>query len=164
MKNIAPFKLRTVVLVTLLSITVLTGCGGGGGVSPQPQPPSGGKQPPTPELRPDLVISAIEVFPAQPQAGQHFALNVYVKNAGQAPSGKYDLAISIKDVSRGATYPVGTFRSDGLQPGENVTAYSSTDRLVNFPGSHQVLVEIKPFLFEDGNAQNNTAIWAFTVK
>jgi len=110
------------------------------------------------------VISAIEVFPGQPQAGQHFAVNVYVKNAGQAPSGEYDLAIFIKDVSRGSIYPVGTFRKEGLQPGENIAAYSSTDRLVNDPGSYQVHVEIQPFLFEDGNDQNNTAIWAFTVK
>jgi hypothetical protein len=111
-----------------------------------------------------LAISAIELFPAQPQAGQRFAVNVYVQNAGQAASGEYDLAIFIKDVSRGSTYPVGTFRREGLQPGENITAYTSTDRLVNDPGSYQVHVEIQPFLFEDGNTRNNTSIWAFSVR
>jgi hypothetical protein len=110
------------------------------------------------------MISAIEVFPAQPKAGQHFAVNVYVKNAGQAPSGEFDLAISIKDVSRGSTYPVGTFRKGGLRPGENIPAYSSTDRLVNYPGSYQVRVEIQPVLFKDGNDQNNTMTRAFTVE
>ena len=110
------------------------------------------------------MISAIEVFPAQPQAGVRFAVNVYVKNAGEAPSGKYDLAMFIKDVSRGSTYPVGTFRREEMQPGENIGVYSSTDMLVNYPGSHQVHVEIEPFLWEDGNEQNNTAIRAFTVQ
>jgi len=131
---------------------------------PQPQPTSPGEQPPQPEPLPDLVISAIEVFPTQPQAGQRFAVNVYVQNAGQAPSGEYDLALFIRDVSRGSTYPIGTFRNESLQPGENVVAYSSMDRLVNDPGSFQVHVEIVPFLFEDGNTQNNTSIWAFTVQ
>ena len=131
---------------------------------PQPLPTSPGEQPPQPEPLPDLVISAIEVFPGQPQAGQSFAVNVYVRNAGQAPSGEYDLALFIRDVSRGSTYPIGTFRNEPLQPGENVVAYSSMDRLVNDPGSFQVHVEITLFIFEDGNTQNNTSIWAFTVQ
>lgn len=59
---------------------------------------------------------------------------------------------------------VGTFRLEGLQPRDNVPAYGSTDRLVNDPGSYQVHAEIKPFLFEDGDAQNNTSIWTFSVK
>jgi len=125
---------------------------------PQVTPPSDQPRP-----RPDLAVSAVEVFPVQPRAGTRFALNVYVKNAGQAPSGAYDLKIFIKDVSRSLTYPVGTFRREGLQPGENVVAYSSTDRVVNDPGGYQVHVEIQPFLFEDGNTQNNQAIWAFTA-
>lgn len=99
-------------------------------------PSSGDEQLPQPESLPDLVISAIEVFPAQPQFGQHFAVNVYVKNARQAPSGEYDLAIFIKDVSSRSTYPVGTFRKEGQQPGKNIVAYSSTNRLLNDPGSY----------------------------
>jgi hypothetical protein len=78
--------------------------------------------------------------------------------------GPIDLAIFIKDISRGSTYPVGTFRQPGLQPGENIAAYTSTDRRVNDPGSYQVHVEIQPFQFEDNNSQNNVFIWAFTVK
>lgn len=136
-----------------------------GGASSQPaRPQTNQKQPASSAPLADLEISAIEVFPAQPQAGQQFAVNVYVTNSGQAQSGEYDLAISIKDVGRGATYPVGTFRNAGLQPGENVVAYTSSDRLVNDPGSFQVHVEIKPFLYEDGDLQNNTNIWAFTVQ
>ena len=174
MKIRAHFRLSTGGLFALLLIGTIiwTGCDlmpwidGGGGATPpqQPQPPGGNEQPPKPDPLPDLSISAIEVFPAQPQSGQHFTLNVYVKNAGQAQSGEYDLAIFIRDVSRGSTYPVGTFRAGRLHPGDNVVAYSSSDRLVNDPGSYQVHVEINPWLFEDGNNQNNEAIWAFTVK
>lgn len=149
-------------LLLLIGAIICTGCDGAD-VPPPPPPTKADQQPPPPPSRPDLAISAIEVFPGQPTAGQRFALNVYVRNGGQAASGEYDVLISIRDVSRGSTYPVGTFRREPLQPGENVTAYSSTDRLVNDPGSYQVHVEIRPFVFEDGNEQNNTAIWAFTV-
>ena len=110
------------------------------------------------------MISAIQVFPVQPQSGQRFALNVYVRNAGSAPSGEYDLAIFIRDVSRGSTYPIGTFRKGRLQPQENIPAYSSNDRLVNFPGSYQVYAEIRPFLSQDANYQNNKRIWSFTAR
>jgi len=165
-KTGAYFRLRTAGLVVFLLIGTMiwSGCERGKSPPPPPPPASGNKQQPPPESLPDLMISAIEVFPAQPKAGQHFTVNVYVRNAGQAPSGKYDLAISIKDVSHGSTYPVGTFREEGLKPGEDVPAYSSTDRLVNNPGSYQVHVEIQPFNFTDGNSQNNTAIKAFAVE
>jgi hypothetical protein len=152
-------------LITLLLVgsMILVGCNGGD--TPGLPPPSGGgEQPPPASPRPDLTISAIQVSPAQPQAGQHFSVNVYVKNAGQAPSGDYDLAIYILDVSRGSKYPVGTFRNEGLQPGDDVAAYASTDQLVNFAGSHQVHVEIIPFNFEHGNTHKNETAWAFTVK
>ncbi len=159
------------VILLLTGAVIWTGCDfmpwtDNGGETPpqQPQPPDDNAQPPQPDPLPDLMISAIEVFPAQPQSGQHFTLNVYVRNAGQAPSGAYDLAIFIRDVSRGSTYPVGTFRKDGLHPGDNVAAYGSADRLVNDPGSYQVHVEIAPWQSKDGNEQNNVTIWAFTVK
>ncbi|MBU1879531.1 MAG: hypothetical protein KJ734_11320 [Chloroflexi bacterium] len=160
---------RTFAIGPLIAIVLglLLGCicPGPTPTPPQPQPPGGGQPPaPQPAARPDLIISAIEVFPAQPTAGQRFALNVYVRNQGQAASGQYDLAISIRDVGRSSTYPAGTFRQSGLQPGENVVAYTSTDRLVNDPGSYQVQVEIKPFLFTDGETGNNSAAWAFIVK
>lgn len=115
------------------------------------------------KISPDLVISAIEVFPAEPTAGNAFTFNVYVSNQGNATSGEYDLAISIKDVSRNLTYPVGTFRKSALQPGENVPVFSKNDQLVNDPGSFQIHCEIKPFLFTDGNANNNIKIRAFQV-
>jgi hypothetical protein len=163
----AAFSLQAMALVILLFIgtVIWTGCGRKTPPAPPPPPPTN-TQPatPPPERLSDLQISAIEVFPAEPIARQPFAVNVFVKNAGQATSGQYDLEIFIKDVSRAATYPVGTFRQGPLKPGENVAAYSSTDRQVNYPGSHQLQAEIKPFQFEDGNIQNNTAIRAFTVK
>lgn len=157
------FIFAIALLITIM-LSLLLGCAGPKPAPPQPQPLNGGVPPTQPVACPDLAISAIEVFPAQPTARQHFALNIYVRNQGQAASGQYDLAISIKDVGRGFTYPVGTFRQGGLQPGENVAAYTSIDRLVNDPGSYQVDVEIRPFLFTDGNPVNNTVIWAFTVK
>jgi len=158
-------KLHILCLVILLiSSTIWTSCGGAETPVQPAQPSSGDERPSLPVNRPDLAISAIEIFPTQQQTGTHFAINIYVKNMGQAPSGKYDLAIFIKDVSHDSTYPVGTFRQDALQPGDNVVAYSSTNRLVNDPGSYQAHVEIEPFLFEDSNTNNNTAIRAFTVK
>lgn len=165
MKAQAYFRLHAVSLATLLLIGAIVWTGCDKRETPPPQPPAGGgEQPPPPERLPDLVISAIQVLPAEPQAGQRFALNVYVKNAGQAPSGQYDLAMFIKDVSRGSTYPVGTFRKERMQPGEDIPAYSSTDRLVNDPGAYQVHVEIQPFGFRDGNEQNNTAVRAFNAR
>lgn len=160
-KRHAHFGSYILALAALLlsSTAIQTNCDG----EKKPPGPQGTLRTDQPRPRPDLVVSTIEVFPVQPHAGTPFALNVYVKNAGSAPSGAYDLKIFIKDVSRSLTYPVGTFRRQGLQPGENVVAYSSTDRLVNDPGAYQVHVEIEPFLFEDGNPQNNQAIWAFTV-
>jgi hypothetical protein len=172
MKYKAHSKLHTSVIIALLMIISMIIISCDILETPQPpqqpqqpqQPPSGGEQPPQPEPLPDLVIAAIEVFPAQPQAGQYFSVNVYVNNVGKAPSGEYDLALFIRDVSRGSTYPIGTFRREKLQPGENIVAYSSSDRLVNDSGSFQVHAEIQPFLFQDGNNQNNALIWAFTVK
>ena len=159
--------LRWLLIVTLIcgSTLALAGCQPGGSTpAPQPQPPSGGNQPPAPAAEPDLTISAIEGFPSQPASGQKFAVNVYVTNAGGAVSGDFDLALSIRYVGRGSTYPIGTFRSGPLHPGENVPVYTSNDRLVNDPGSFQVHAEITPFNFQDGNSGNNTSTWAFTVK
>ena len=166
------FKLHFEVLVMffLIGTIFLISCGGGNtpGSNGEKTPGSVEEnltpQTPPQEPLPDLVISTIEVFPEQPKAGIHFAINVYVKNAGQLPSGEYDLKIYIIDVSRQETYPVGTFRKEAMQPGEKYVVYSSTDRLVNNPGAYQVHVEITPFLFKDGDDQNNTSIWAFTVK
>ena len=154
-----------VVLCVALAIVVLAtqlgwgrggGNGGGGGDTA-----NGGE---TQESVPDLTVSAIEVYPAQPQSGQYFSLSIYVANEGNAPSGKYDLAINIEDVSHGGTYPIGTFRQEAMSPGEDYCVYSSTDRLVNSPGSHQVNVEIIPFQFEDGDTSNNSWSKAFTAK
>ena len=164
MKMGAYFRLCTASLVPFLVFGTIIWTGCPKRPTPSPSPPGPAPQPSSAQQLPDLAISAIEVFPVQPSAGQDFAVNIYVKNVGQVASGAYDLAIFIRDVSRGSTYPVGTFRQPGLGPGENVVAYTSTDRLVNFPGSYQTHVTIRPFLFKDGSDQNNTAIWAFTVK
>jgi hypothetical protein len=156
---------HVVVLITILVIgaAALTGCGNRSPSNPLPPPPDN-NFPPSPQYFPDLTVSRIEVFPAQPKAGQRFTLNIYVQNAGQAPSGAYDLAVSLKNTSRNLTYPLGTFRQRVLRPGENAAVFSSQDVLVNEPGSFQALVEIKPFDFRDGNDRNNTATWAFSVQ
>ena len=128
--------------------------------APAPQP----KEPaePQPAAKPNLAVAAVNVYPAQPQVGQRFTVVVYVTNNGNAVSGDYDLAMHIKDVSRGYTYPVGTFRQSALHPGEQVP-WQTEDRLVNDPGGFQYWVEIVPFLFEDGNQQDNTYGWSFQV-
>ena len=156
---------RAVILLILVLLLGIAAVACGGGEEPfTPPSSSDGEQPTQPELRPDLVISTIEVIPAQPQSGQFFGLNVYVANQGQASSGKYDVAINIQDISHGGTYPIGTFRQGAMNVGESYCVYSSTNVLVNDPGSYQVNVEIIPFLFDDGNTGNNSVSKPFTAK
>jgi len=156
--------LAVVIVLVGLGVVVLASLDDGGGAPPPPgPPPPGDDEPITPESHPDLMVSAIEVFPAQPQSGQAFSLNVYVTNAGQAPSGEYDVAINIEDISHGSIYPIGTFRQGAMSPGENHCVYSSTNVLVNFPGSYQVNVEIIPFQFEDGDPSNNSVTKPFSA-
>jgi len=120
-------------------------------------------QTPPPQQLPDLSVASVDIFPSEPRAGERFTAVVYVANIGSASSGEYDLAMNMKDVSRGSAYPVGTFRQSPLQPGEQVAAWSSDQLMVNEPGAHQFRVEIKPFNFNDRNEQNNVYGWAFTV-
>ena len=163
MKRIILFATLIVLLATMISA-----CSESVEQSPTPWgtnppiPPGGGEWGPAPH--PDLVISHIAVYPAQPQSGQFFTLNVSVANEGEAPSGEYDLYIGVEDISRGITYPLEGDRRGGLQPGEDIPVYSSQNVIVNHSGSHQVWVEIVPWQFEDGNDNNNTAGWQFTVK
>jgi CARDB len=172
MKVPASHKIWASIPIALLlaATLILTSCTCGQSAPPSSLPdtrtlsPSTAVQPPSNKIAADLTISAVEVNPNQPQSGQNFSVKIYVKNTGQAASGEYDLAISIKDVSRGNTYPVGTFRRGQIQPGESIIAFSSGNIMVNEPGAHQVQAEITPFLFEDGNGQNNKSIWAFSVK
>ena len=114
----------------------------------------------------DLTIAAVEVgqIEGQPvQAGKPFRLNIYVKNIGVKASGEYDVKIYIQDVSRGSTYPVGTFRQRSMQPGEQWSVYSSVNRMVNFPGTHKVVAEVVPFLWTETNLSNNLKEYSFTV-
>ena len=172
MKVPASHKIWASIPITLLlaATLILTSCTCGQSAPPSSLPdtrtlsPSTAVQPPSNKIAADLTISAVEVDPNQPQSGQNFSVKIYVKNTGQAASGEYDLAISIKDVSHGNTYPVGTFRRGQIQPGESIIAFSSGNIMVNEPGAHQVQAEITPFLFEDGNGQINKSIWAFSVK
>ena len=116
---------------------------------------------------PDLVISAIQVYPqhpVRPKAGTPFTVQVYVANVGGAVSGQYDIALFIRDVVRGSTYPIGTFRKEPMKPGEDYPVYSSNDRMVNEPGFYRVYAEIKPFLFEDAKPENNTLVYGFVVE
>ena len=152
-----------VVLLVIATLGLLLNCG----PEPQPPPPSRETPPPPsgetpPPAHPDLAIVDVKIYPSQPQAGKVFKAVVYVTNQGNTASGEFDLAMHIKDVSRSSTYPVGTFRQSALQPGDQVP-WQSGDLMVNESGAHQYWVEIVPFLFEDGNEQNNTYGWAFQV-
>lgn len=129
----------------------------GGATSRAPAPA------PQPQRKANLRIAKVEVFPEQPQAGTRFTANVYVENDGDMASGDYDLALHIKDVARRATYPIGTFRKSGLQPGERVVAFTKNDLMVNSAGAHQLWVDIKPFGFADANSRDNSRGWAFDV-
>jgi hypothetical protein len=133
-------------------------------LQPGPEPGPGPGPEPGPEPgRADLRIAGVDVYPARPQAGSTFTVQVHVRNSGQAPSGPYDLAMFIQDVGRGSRYPIGTFRKPGLQPGEQVCAFVKNDCRVNFGGGFQVRVEIVPFEFEDADPGNNEMGYAFDV-
>jgi len=106
----------------------------------------------------------VDVFPAHPQSVQFLALNAYITNEGDTPSGEYDLAIHINDISHGFTCVISTFREPGLRPRHNVPFYTSQNQQVNDVGSYQVRGEIAPFLFDDGNTWNNSVSKPFTAK
>jgi hypothetical protein len=112
---------------------------------------------------PDLVVSGVQIYPATPTAGKNFTVAVYVKNQGNAVSGQFDLQMHIKNLDRGYTYPIGTFRRNAMKPGEQIP-WQKQDVMVNEPGAFQFIVEIVPFLFQDGNKMNNHIIRPFHVK
>jgi hypothetical protein len=112
---------------------------------------------------PDLAIVSILVFPQQPQAGKMFYAEVNVKNIGNIASGDYDIAIHIKDISRGYVYPIGTFRRGPIQPGQQYVVWMSDMVRVNDPGSFQLWAEINPFQFDDEDDDNNIKYLSFTV-
>lgn len=150
--------LPTVALVIGL-VGLLASCGSEP-EPPGPEPPAPGA--PQPAAQPNLAVASVQVHPSQPRAGQQFTVSVYVTNKGNAVSGDFDLAMNIRDVSRGSTYPVGTYRQGALQPGDQVP-WQSGNLMVNESGEHQFWVEIAPFLFQDGNQQDNTYRWSFQV-
>jgi hypothetical protein len=147
------------VMFVLMVVIALSGCN---------KPPEQPQQPDQPgqtiqQQMPDLSVAAVDISPSKPQAGVRFAGVVYVTNIGTASSGQYDIAMYMKDVSRGNIYPVGTFRQNPMQPGVKNSVWTSDQLMVNDPGSYQFWVEIKPFLFTDGNEQNNIYGKAFDV-
>jgi hypothetical protein len=155
-------------LIILLLITslVFMGCPSPEPPPPKPQPKPGGHvsgdqlKPAT--KRPDLTVASIQVY-NNPQKPRHFTFTVDVTNLGDAPSGEYDVAMYIKEMATGSIYPVGTFRQKPMNPGEKYCVYQELDRMVNNTGPHQLHVEIKPFMFEDRNPQNNIMIKPFNV-
>jgi hypothetical protein len=111
----------------------------------------------------DLTISLIGVIPEMTTSGTRFYGEVYIANQGKAPSGAYDLALDIRDISRNLTYPIGTFREEPMFPGEQVPVWSSHNLVVKDPGSFQLWAEIRPLGFQDGSDMNNFKGWQFTV-
>jgi subtilase family serine protease len=111
----------------------------------------------------DLVISAIEMDPTQPDAGEPFRLEVLAKNEGDETSDGFEVVIVLRDVSRGADQPVGTFTHEGLEPGEEVSVYATEQRRVTQAGSYQVRAQLTPS-GEDANTLNNSKMRAFTAE
>ncbi len=148
--------------VAVLGLILTCDLTSGGGSSPT-QPPSQPTVPsaPQPSPKPNLAIVDVRTYPGQPRVGQAFTISVYVTNNGNAVSGDYDLGVTIKDVGRGDTYPVGRFHQSALHPGEQVS-WQKDYAMVNNPGSYQCWVDLYTS-GEDGNLQDNSKGWAFQV-
>ena len=149
-----------VVLCVVLVIVVLaTQLGGGGNGGNGGNGGGGGSA--------DLGVYAITVSPAQPQSLQSwqnfFSLNVDICNYGQAISGEFGVNIMIKDVSREEYYVCTQHNEGPMNPGENRRVYSSTNRAVNYPGNHEVIVDISPYNWEDADPSDNTKYYNFYV-
>jgi hypothetical protein len=145
-------------LSLLMVVMLLSGCGGS-----KKSGSSGGPAPTATRAVADLAVTNIELDPAQIGVGQSFTIKVYVANLGSAPSGKYDLTVSLRDVTRGTTSPIGTLQGQSIQPGKETLAYETGQRQLNQTGSFQVQVELKP-AGPDGDADNNNKNRAFTVQ
>lgn len=154
---------KVLILLVVVLVVMLAACGSSSSDSNNGSDSSndGGSNNNT--ASPDLSISAIEVRPRNPTAGQFFTLTVYVANNGGAASGEYDVALYIEETSSGDFYPIGTFRQGPMQPGEDYPVYTNSDRLVNFAGNHRVHVEITPYEFSDGSRGNNSDTYDFLV-
>ena len=113
---------------------------------------------------PDLAIVSMYVSPPQPQAGKFFYAEFSTKNIGEVASGYYDVAMQINDIARGHVYEIRTFRRGPMQPGQSYVCWSSDKVMVPEPGSFQLLVEIKPYQFDDADDRNNIKILSFSVK
>ena len=103
------FQALTRLLIVLSSLLLgaallLSGCGGD-----DDQDDNSSDQPATP----DLAITNIELDPEQISAGQAHIVKVYVSNVGDAPSGEYDLTITLRDVTRGTSSPIYPFFDRG---------------------------------------------------
>lgn len=145
----------------LIMVGLLSGCGG----DDQDTNDTPGRPAPTAtEAVPDLAVTTIELDPAQVVVGQSFVVRVYVANVGSAPSGEYDLQITLLDVTRDQTSPIGAQHGQSLEPGQKDTlAYETGPRQVDKTGSFQVQVVLTP-TGRDADQNNNKKSRSFTVQ
>jgi hypothetical protein len=151
---------RFLLLTSLLMVVgLLSGCGGNDDKNDK----SGGPAPTATKVVPDLAVTTIELDPPQIAIGQPFIVKVHVANVGGAPSGEYDLAISLRDVTRGTTSPIGAQHGQGLKPGQDTLAYETGPRQVDKTGSFQIQVTLTP-AGPDGDTNNDKKNRAFSVQ
>lgn len=159
---IAAIVIAIVVVAAVVGAYLLMSGSNAPSNTPSPTPPPTETPTETPKP-PDLEVREIFIVPSQPQAGEYFSAQVEIANIGETKSGSYDLALKIKDVSRGWTYPIGTFQQVPMYPNEYYWVWQSDHLRVDSGGAFQLWAEIIPIGFEDGDDYNNMLGWAFTV-
>lgn len=119
---------------------------------------------PPPAALPDLVIEALSMSPASPQAGDSVSFSVVVKNigVGATPDG---IVIGVGFVVDGSEVSWSDTDSASLAPGEAVSLFSDSTKLwVAAAGSHTVVANVNDIKrFQESDFNNNTASLAFSV-
>ena len=115
-------------------------------------------------VMPDLMVSAIEIAPSVPVAGEPFRLNVFCQNIGVVSAGRYGLRVTVTETGGETLYTRTVAGNAALDPGETGSGFFSADMQFRKPGSYEVAVRIVPEGFEDGKLENNGASRRFDVR
>ncbi len=115
-------------------------------------------------VMPDLMVSAIEIAPAVPVAGESFRLSVFCQNIGVVSAGRYGLRLTVTNDGGETLYTRTVAGNAALDPGETGSGFSSADMRLQKPGGYEVTVRIVPEGFEDAKPGNNGASRRFDVR